>query len=122
MPVSVLLMVHYGLTPFSSIIRLSVSRRKAAGKARRVCSQRALTSVERVNPPVLILQERSDTTALLRQIDKYERGIKVCGKQIEFKWFDVDHLGSFAQAEQAIEQQEEISRFTYRVVAQAARP
>jgi hypothetical protein len=48
--------------------------------------------------------------------------MKVFGKQIEFKWFNVGHLGSLVQAEQASEQQEEISRFMYRVVAQAAKP
>jgi len=81
-----------------------------------------ITYVEQVSAPVLILQGRSDTTAPPRQIEKYEQRMKVFGKQIEVEWFDVGHLGSLAQAEQAIEQHEEMLRFAYRVVGQAAKP
>jgi SAM-dependent methyltransferase len=52
---------------------------------------------------MLMLQERSNTTAPLHQIEKYEQRMKVFGKQIEVKWFNVAHLGSLAQAEQAID-------------------
>jgi hypothetical protein len=51
----------------------------------------------------------------------YEQSMKVLGKQIEVKWFDVGHLGSMTQVEQAIEQQEERLRFAYRGVGQQAK-
>jgi hypothetical protein len=42
--------------------------------------------------------------------------MKALGKSIEVEWFDTGHLGSFADAELAIQHQERMLRFAYRVL------
>jgi hypothetical protein len=45
----------------------------------------------------------------------YEQKMKALGKPIEVHWFEAGHMGPFAQVEQAIEYQENMLRFAYRI-------
>ncbi len=75
-----------------------------------------ITYAENVQAPVLIIQGRNDTRTPARPIEVYEAKLRSLGKPIEVHWFDAGHLGSFAQVEQAIEHQELMLRFAYRVL------
>jgi len=75
-----------------------------------------ITYAENVSAPVLIIQGRNDTRTPARQVEMYEEKMRSLGKSIEVHWFDAGHLGSLAQAEQAIEHQELALRFAYRVL------
>jgi len=77
-----------------------------------------ITYAERVSAPVLIIQGRNDTRTPARPIEMYEQRMKAIGKDIDVRWFDSGHLGSFAQVEQSIQFQEWMLRFAYRVLGQ----
>ena len=46
----------------------------------------------------------------------YEQKLREQGKQVEVYWFDAGHAGSFARAELAIEHNEIMLRFAYRLL------
>jgi pimeloyl-ACP methyl ester carboxylesterase len=75
-----------------------------------------ITYAENVSAPVLIIQGRNDTRTPARPIEMYEAKLKALGKPIEVHWFEAGHLG--AGVEQAIEHQETMLRFAYRVLGQ----
>jgi dipeptidyl aminopeptidase/acylaminoacyl peptidase len=75
-----------------------------------------ITYAERVQAPVLIIQGRNDTRTPARPVENYAAKMKALGKSIEVEWFDTGHLGSFADAELAIQHQERMLRFAYRVL------
>ncbi len=77
-----------------------------------------ITYAERVSAPVLIIQGRNDTRTPARPIEMYEQRMKAIGKDIDVRWFDSGHLGSFAQVEQSIQFQEWMLRFAYRILGQ----
>ncbi len=69
-----------------------------------------------ITAPVLIIQGRNDTNTPARQIEVYEAKLKALGKSIEVHWYDAGHSG--AGIEQAIQHQELMLRFAYRVLGQ----
>ena len=66
---------------------------------------------------VLSIQRRNDTRTPARPIELYEEKMKSLDKSIEVHWFDAGHLGSFPQVEQAIEHQELMLHFAYRILS-----
>ena len=78
----------------------------------------ALTYVEQVRAPVLILLGRNDTRSPARPIELYEQKMKEQGKAIEVAWFDAGHISSVLQAELGIAYQEHMLRFAARVLGQ----
>jgi dipeptidyl aminopeptidase/acylaminoacyl peptidase len=79
-----------------------------------------VTYADRVAAPVLIIQGRNDTRPPARPIEQYEAWLRSLGKRVEVHWFDAGHLGSFAQADLAIEHQAMMLRFAEEVIAGAA--
>jgi len=79
----------------------------------------AITYVENVKAPVLIIQGRNDTIAPPRPVEIYESRIKALGKDIEVHWYDTGHAGSFTSIDEAIRHQELMLRFAYRVLGSA---
>lgn len=75
-----------------------------------------ITYVEHVAAPVLIIQGRNDTRTPPRPIEVYVARLQELGKPVELHWFDAGHLGPFTQSEQAIQHQEWMLRFAYRVL------
>jgi dipeptidyl aminopeptidase/acylaminoacyl peptidase len=55
----------------------------------------ALTYVEQVRAPVLILTGRTDYRSPAGPIELYEQKLKELGKAIEVVWFDAGHIGGF---------------------------
>lgn len=78
----------------------------------------ALTYVEQVRAPVLILLGRNDTRSPARPIELYEQKMKERGKAIEVVWFDAGHISSTLQTELGIVYQEHMLRFAARVLGQ----
>jgi dipeptidyl aminopeptidase/acylaminoacyl peptidase len=78
----------------------------------------ALTYVEQVRAPVLILSGRNDTRSPARPIELYEQKLKEQGKAIEVVWFDAGHISAALQAELGIAYQEHMLRFAARVLGQ----
>jgi dipeptidyl aminopeptidase/acylaminoacyl peptidase len=78
----------------------------------------ALTYVEQVRAPVLILLGRNDTRSPARPIELYEQKMKEQGKEIEVVWFDAGHIGTALQPELGIAYQEHMLRFAARVLGQ----
>jgi dipeptidyl aminopeptidase/acylaminoacyl peptidase len=78
----------------------------------------ALTYVEQVRAPVLILSGRNDTRSPARPIELYEQKMKEQGKAIEVVWFDTGHISSALQTELGIAYQEHVLRFAARVLGQ----
>lgn len=74
----------------------------------------AITYLEQVRAPLLIIQGRNDTRCPPRSIEVYEQRAKELGKDIEVVWFDTGH-GSHDTAER-IAQQERILRFAWQIV------
>jgi dipeptidyl aminopeptidase/acylaminoacyl peptidase len=75
-----------------------------------------ITYAEQVQAPVLIIQGRNDTHTPARPIERYEAKLKQLGKPVEVHWFEAGHFG--AGVEQAIQHQELMLRFAYRVLGQ----
>ncbi len=73
-----------------------------------------ITYVEQVKAPVLIIQGRNDTRCPSHPIEVYEARLKELGKLIKVHWFDAGH--GTGDVEQAIEFQELMLRFAYRVL------
>lgn len=73
-----------------------------------------ITYAAQVKAPVLIIQGRNDTRCPPRSIEVYESKMRELGKPIEVYWFDAGHL--MLQVEQAIDHQERVMRFAYRVL------
>ncbi|MGH2507470.1 MAG: S9 family peptidase, partial [Ktedonobacteraceae bacterium] len=74
----------------------------------------AMTYLEQVRAPLLIIQGRNDTRCPPRSIEVYEQRAKALGKDIEVVWFDTGH-GSHDTAER-ISQQERLLRFAWQIV------
>lgn len=87
-----------------------------AEQPERYLASSPITYAENVKAPVLIIQGRNDTRTPARPIEMYEEKMKALGKSIQVHWFETGHLGSFADVEQAIEHQELMLRFAYRVL------
>jgi len=78
----------------------------------------ALTYVEQVRAPVLILSGRNDARSPARPIELYEQRMKEHGKPIEVSWFDTGHISSALQPELGITYQEHELHFAARVLGQ----
>ncbi len=78
----------------------------------------ALTYVEQVRAPVLILTGRNDHRSPAGPIELYEQKLKEQGKAIEVVWFDAGHISSALQTELGITYQEHELRFAARVLGQ----
>ena len=78
----------------------------------------ALTYIEQVRAPVLILTGRNDTRSPAGPIERYEQKLKEQGKAIEVVWFDAGHISSALQTELGITYQEHMLRFAARVLGQ----
>jgi dienelactone hydrolase len=76
----------------------------------------ALTYVEQVRAPVLILLGRNDTRSPARPIELYEQKMKEAGKAIEVVWFDAGHISAALQTELGIAYQGHMLRFAARVL------
>lgn len=75
----------------------------------------AMTYVEQLSAPLLIIQGKNDTRCPPRSVEVYEKRAKELGKNIEVVWFDAGH-GS-RQIEEDIAHQELMLRFAWKVVA-----
>ncbi|HLY31441.1 MAG TPA: prolyl oligopeptidase family serine peptidase [Ktedonobacterales bacterium] len=74
----------------------------------------ASTYLKRVFSPVLLFHGRNDSRSAPRQIETYVEEMKRYGKPIEIVWYDSGHdLGT---TDQAIDQQERMLRFAWRVL------
>jgi dienelactone hydrolase len=78
----------------------------------------AMTYVEQVRAPVLILTGRNDTRSPARPIELYEQKMKEQGKAIEVIWFDAGHISAALQTELGITYHEHMLRFAARVLGQ----
>jgi dipeptidyl aminopeptidase/acylaminoacyl peptidase len=85
-------------------------------KSEQYATSSPITYAENVKAPVLIIQGRNDTRTPARPVEMYEEKMRSLGKHIEVQWFDAGHVGSFAKVELAIEHQERMLRFAYRVL------
>lgn len=85
-------------------------------KAEQYTASSPVTYAQHVKAPVLVIQGRNDTRTPPRPIEMYEERMKSLGKSIDVHWFDTGHMGSFAQIEQAIDHQELMLRFAYRIL------
>jgi dipeptidyl aminopeptidase/acylaminoacyl peptidase len=74
-----------------------------------------ITYAEKVAARVLIIQGHNDTRTPPRQVQAYETKMRSLGKPIEVVSFEAGH-GGWAQVELAIEHQELIMGFAYRVL------
>lgn len=75
----------------------------------------AMTYLEQVRAPLLIIQGQNDTRCPPRSIEVYEKRAKELGKVIEVVWFDSGH-GSRNTTER-IAQQERMLRFAWQIVS-----
>lgn len=75
----------------------------------------AMTYLEQVRAPLLIIQGHNDTRCPPRSIEVYEKRARELGKDIEVDWFDAGH-GSRDTTER-IAQQERMLRFAWRIVS-----
>jgi dienelactone hydrolase len=78
----------------------------------------ALTYVEQMRAPVLILTGRNDYRSPARPIELYEQKLKEQGKAIEVVWFDAGHISAALQTELGITHQEHMLHFAARVLGQ----
>jgi dipeptidyl aminopeptidase/acylaminoacyl peptidase len=78
----------------------------------------AMTYIEQVRAPVLILSGRNDYRSPARPIELYEQKMKEAGKAIEVVWFDSGHISAILQPELGITYQEHELRFAARVLGQ----
>ncbi|QBD80827.1 S9 family peptidase [Ktedonosporobacter rubrisoli] len=78
----------------------------------------AMTYIEQVRAPVLILAGRNDYRSPARPIELYEQKMKEQGKEIEVVWFDAGHISAALQPELGITYQEHLLRFAARVLGQ----
>lgn len=76
----------------------------------------AMTYVEQVRAPVLILSGRNDYRSPSGPIELYEQKLKEQGKAIEVIWFDTGHISAALQADLGITYQEHMLRFAARVL------
>ena len=76
----------------------------------------AITYVENVKAPVLIIQGRHDTIAPPRPVEVYEKRMKALGKDIEVFWYDTGHAGSLTSINEANHHQEIMLKFACRVL------
>jgi len=74
----------------------------------------AITYVERVSAPLLIIQGHNDTRCPPRSIEVYEKRARELNKPVEVFWFDAGH-GSLETA-QRIEHQERMLRFAWQIL------
>jgi len=81
----------------------------------------ALTYVEQVRAPVLIVSGRNDYRSPAGPIELYEQKLKEQGKAIEVVWFEAGHISSTLQTELGIAYQEHELRFAARVLGQPLR-
>lgn len=77
----------------------------------------AMTYLEHMRAPLLIIQGQNDTRCPPRSIEVYEQRAKELGKNIEVVWFDAGH-GS-RQTEERISHQELMLRFAWKIVSRA---
>jgi len=75
-----------------------------------------ITYADKLRAPVLIIQGRNDTRTPARPIELYEAKLKALGKSIEVEWYETGHMGSFVDTELAVQHQERMLRFAYRVL------
>jgi len=75
----------------------------------------AMTYVERIQAPLLIIQGRNDPRCPPRSIEVYEKHARELGKSIEVIWFDAGH--SSYDTAQRIVHQEHILRFAWQIIA-----
>jgi len=75
-----------------------------------------ITYADKVRAPVLIIQGRNDSRTPARPIELYEAKLKALGKSIEVEWYETGHMGSFVDTELAVQHQERMLRFAYRVL------
>jgi dipeptidyl aminopeptidase/acylaminoacyl peptidase len=87
-----------------------------AEKLEQYAASSPITYAEQVSSPVLIIQGRNDTRTPARPVAMYEAKLKALGKPVEVHWFESGHMGSAANVAQAIEHQEMMMRFAYRVL------
>lgn len=76
----------------------------------------AMTYLEQVRAPLLIIQGRNDTRCPPRSIEVYEQRARELNKPIEVFWFDAGH-GSLETA-QRIDHQERMLRFAWQVLTE----
>ena len=76
----------------------------------------AMTYVEHLRAPLLIIQGKNDRRCPPRSIEVYEKRARELDKEIEVVWFDAGH-GS-RQTEESIAHQELMLRFAWKVVSE----
>ncbi|MBV9228057.1 MAG: S9 family peptidase [Chloroflexi bacterium] len=79
----------------------------------------AMTYVEQVRAPMLILLGRNDYRSPARPIELYEQKMKEAGKAIEVVWFDSGHISAVLQPGLGITYQEHELRFAAQVLGQS---
>src|SRR5262249_51850614 len=75
----------------------------------------ALSYVEQVRAPVLIVAGRNDYRSPAGPIELYEQKLKEAGKAIDVVWFEGGHISSVLQPELGMAYQEHELRFAARV-------
>jgi dienelactone hydrolase len=76
----------------------------------------AMTYIEQVRAPVLILSGRNDLRSPAGPIERYEQQMKADGKAIEVVWFDTGHIGAALQPDVGVTYQEYALRFAARAL------
>src|SRR5258708_23413701 len=76
----------------------------------------AMTYLDGVRAPLLIIQGHNDTRCPPRSIEVYEQRARELGKPVEVFWFDAGH-GSLETA-QRIDHQERMLRFAWQVLTE----
>jgi len=76
----------------------------------------ALSYLEHLRAPLLIIQGRNDTRCPPRSIEVYEQQARALGKPVEVFWFDAGH-GSL-ETGQRIDHQERMLRFAWQVLSE----
>jgi dienelactone hydrolase len=77
-----------------------------------------ITSVARVQAPVLVIHGRNDSRTPAAPMEEYAAKMQAAGKQIEVHWYDTGHLGPLLQVEESIRHQELMLAFAERVFRQ----
>lgn len=77
-----------------------------------------ITYAGQIRAPILIIQGRNDSRTPARPIEMFEQKMRELGKQITVHWFETGHMGSFADTELGIKNQEMMMRFAYDILAQ----
>lgn len=80
-------------------------------RAEQYAASSPLTLVDRVVAPVLILFGRNDTRCPVRPVEEYIRRLKDAGKLVEVYEFQAGHVGSSADVEEGIRQQQVMLEF-----------